>query len=174
MTPTSSAPFARLLDDEPAGTPVSRLTVILRLMEYRSHTFAHGPCFLVLTPREDLVEGLPARRTPRRFIQFSFEKDCFHLDIPRIVLARGEAEQIRSERQGFFYLAEGPEFTLHQEDVEGHHPFRTVYFYGDERAAAEDTAYILFRVWELPLSCPLAISAAAFSGKYHWEHDEIL
>jgi len=111
---------------------------------------------------------------PKRFIQFSFEKDCFHLDIPCNVLARGEAEQIRGERHGFFYLAEGPEFTLHKEDVEGHNPFRAVYFYGDEQAAAEGTVYILFRVWELPLSCPVTISAAAFSGKYHWERDEIL
>ena len=105
-----------------------------------------------------------------RFIQFSFEKDCFHMDIPSQTLSREEAAEIMTFRHGFFYLSGGAEYTLHGEDIEGHDPFRTVYFYGDESTAAEDMAHIFYSVWQLSLNVPIYVSAASFSGKHNWEN----
>ena len=47
-----------------------------------------------------------------RFIQFSFERNWFCLDMPLQTLYRTEAEQIVRSRKGFFYLRDRPEFTL--------------------------------------------------------------
>jgi hypothetical protein len=120
--------------------------------------------------RSDLPEeGWREDLSANRFVQFSFEKDCFHLDMPLDTLTREEAEQILSRRRGFFYLRERPQFTLHGEDVEGHEPFRKVYVYGDEGSAAEDMAFIFFQVWKFPPDSVLYVTAAAFSGKHDWE-----
>src|SRR5262249_29852767 len=105
----------------------------------------------------------------QRFVQFSFERDCFHLDMPRQTLTRDEAQQIVRYRTNFFYLSERKQFTLHGEDVEGYDPFRKVYVYRDEASAAEDMAFILFQVWKFPIDSVIYVTAASFSGKHQWE-----
>jgi hypothetical protein len=106
----------------------------------------------------------------KRFIQFSFERKWFCLDIPRSTLFRHEAEIIMLRRHGFFYLRDRPEFTLYKEDVEGHAPFRKIYLYGDEESAAEDMAFILFDVWTFPVTSRFYVYAAAFGDKhFDWE-----
>jgi hypothetical protein len=35
--------------------------------------------------------------------------------------------------------------------------------------AAEDTAYVFFKVWKFPVDSPFYVTAAAFSGKKQWE-----
>ncbi len=41
--------------------------------------------------------------------------------------------------------------------------------YGDEAEAAEDAAFLFFRVWEMPVDARLYVSSAAFGGKHVWE-----
>jgi len=63
---------------------------------------------------------------------------------------------------GVFYLRDLPQFTLREEDVEGHDPFRKVYLYGDECSAAEDIAYIFFKLWSFPVDFQFYVTAFAF------------
>ena len=114
-------------------------------------------------------EGWRGEDGGNRYVQFSFEEKFFCLDMPRETLYRAEAEEILRDRRGFFYLRDQPQFTLYGEDVEGHDPFRKVYVYGDERSAAEDTAYVFFKVWKFPIDSPFYVTAASFSGKKQWE-----
>jgi hypothetical protein len=110
----------------------------------------------------------------KRFVQFAFEEGCFHLDIPCQVLSQDEAALISRRRPGFFYLSSGNEFRLKAEDVEGHAPFRAVYFYGDERTAAADMADILYSVWGISLDEPILLSASSFDGVHVWEAESPL
>jgi hypothetical protein len=113
--------------------------------------------------KEDDSEG--------RFIQFSFEKNWFSLDMPLQTLYRAEAEQILRSRKGFFYLRDRPQFTLKEEDVDGYDPFRKAYVYGDEDSAAEDMAFIFFQVWRFPVDWRFYLKAAAFGDKKtNWEN----
>lgn len=116
-------------------------------------------------------EGWREDNSQDRFIQFSFEEKWFCLDMPLQTLFRPEAEKILRDRRGFFYLRDRPKFTLKGEDVDGYDPFRKIYLYGDERAAAEDMAYVWFMVWNYPLEWRLYVKAGAFSGKHQWEND---
>jgi hypothetical protein len=104
-----------------------------------------------------------------RYIQFSFERNWFCLDMPLETLYRAEAEEILRSRQGFFYLRERAQFTLYGEDVDGHDPFRKIYVYGDEDSAAEDMAFIFFQVWKFPIDSRFYVTAASFNGKCEWE-----
>jgi len=104
-----------------------------------------------------------------RFVQFSFERNWFCLDMPLETLFRPEAEQILRDRMGFFYLRDRKEFTLYKEDVEGHDPFRKVYIYGDERSAAEDMAFVFFTVWKFPVDSRFYVTSASFEGEHEWE-----
>lgn len=55
-------------------------------------------------PHFDLPEeGWRQDDSQNRFIQFSFERNWFCLDMPMQTLYRPEAEQILRSRQGFFY-----------------------------------------------------------------------
>ena len=116
-------------------------------------------------------EGWKENDSQARFIQFSFEKNWFCLDMPLQTLYRAEAEQILRSRRGFFYLRDRPQFTLHGEDVDGYDPFRKIYIYGDEDSAAEDMAFIFFQVWRFPVDWRFFVKAAAFGDKKSdWEH----
>jgi len=39
----------------------------------------------------------------------------------------------------------------------------------DEGTAAEDTAFVFFRVWGLSVDARLYVTAASFGGACHWE-----
>lgn len=112
------------------------------------------------------------RRRSSRFIQFSFERHWFCIDLPQDTLFKIEAEKILRDRSGFFYLRDLPQFTLYEEDVEGHDPFRKIYLYGDEHAAAEDMAYIFYNVWRFPLDWTFFVKAASFGDGPDWEEYE--
>ena len=138
----------------------------LKMMNERAHAQAHGSCFLIF---ETQAPGTPGKN---RYVQFSFERRCFCLDMPRETLRRSEAQRILRERSGFFYLRDRPRFTLRGEEVGDTDPFRKVFIYGEERIAAQDTAYIFFQVFRLPSDSPLYVSAASFSGPQQWELGE--
>jgi len=109
----------------------------------------------------------------KRFIQFSFERNWFCLDMPLQTLHRHEAELILRLRHGFFYLRDRPEFALKGEDVDGYDPFRKIYLYGDKTSAAEDMAFIFLQVWKFPVDWRLYVKAAAFGDKQtNWEWGE--
>lgn len=108
----------------------------------------------------------------KRFVQFSFERHWFCMDLPNSTLFSPEAEQILCERSGFFWLRDLPQFTLYGEDVEGYDPFRKIYLYGDERSAAEDIAYVLFDVWKFPVDWPFYVTASAFGDGPEFAKDE--
>lgn len=114
-------------------------------------------------------EGWRDDDSRNRFIQFAFENNWFCVDMPLQTLYRPEAEEILRYRQGFFDLADRPQFTLHGEDVEGFDPFRKIYLYGDEQSAAEDMAFIWFQVWKFPVDARLFVTSAAFGGDHQWE-----
>jgi hypothetical protein len=115
-------------------------------------------------------EGWKEDDSQKRFIQFSFEKNWFCMDMPIQTLYRAEAEKIVRSRHGFFYLRDRPEFTLNEEDVDGYDPFRKVYVYGDEDSAAEDMAFIFFQVWRFPVDWQFYVKASAFGDKKtDWE-----
>jgi hypothetical protein len=97
-----------------------------------------------------------------RFVQFSFEKDFFCVDLPEFTLTPHEAQIIERDRSGFFYLDDRPQWTLHKEDVEGHDPLRKIYIYGDERSAAEDMAYIFFDLWKFPTDWQFYVHSSSF------------
>jgi hypothetical protein len=138
------------------------------------HTSVETEC-IGDTPFEELVtfdlpaEGWRQDDSENRFIQFSFERKWFCLDMPRSTLYRPEAEQILQRRDGFFYLQDRPQFTLYKEDTEGHDPFRKVYVYGDEDSAAKDMAYVFFQVWKFPVDSRFYVTAAAFAKRHAWE-----
>ena len=123
---------------------------------------------------ESVVDDLPddgwrEDDSQNRYIQFSIERNWFCMDMPLETLYRPEAENILRNRQGFFYLRDRPQFTLYEEDVEGHDPFRKIYVYGDEGSAGEDMSYIFFQVWKFPVDTRFYVTAAAFDGKHTWE-----
>lgn len=118
-------------------------------------------------------EGWREDDSQNRFIQFSFQRDWFCMDMPLQTLYRAEAEQILRSRQGFFYVRDRPQFTLCGEDVDGFDPFRKVYVYGDETSAAEDMAFIFFQIWKFPVDWRFYVKAAAFGDKKtNWEWGE--
>jgi len=113
-------------------------------------------------------EGWRGEDERARFVQFAFERDWFCMDLPRQTLSFEEALGVLWHRKEFFYLRDKPQFTL-QGEPEGYDPFRRVYLYGEEGQAAEDTAFLFFRVWGLPVDSRLYVSSASFSGAYEWE-----
>ncbi len=114
-------------------------------------------------------EGWRPDDSQNRFIQFSIENKWFCMDLPLQTLYRAEAEEILRYRKGFFYLRDRKQFTLYEEDVEGHDPFRKIYVYGDEESASEDMAFIFFHVWKFPVCSRFYVKAASFRGKHQWE-----
>ena len=119
-------------------------------------------------PPELPEEGWREEGERVRFAQFSFERDWFCMDLPRQTLSLDEAMELIWFREGFFYLRDKRQFTL-QGEPEGYDPFRRVYLYGEEGQAAEDTAFLFFRAWGLPIDSLLYVTAASFSGAYEWE-----
>jgi hypothetical protein len=91
------------------------------------------------------------------------------MDIPNTTLYRAEAEIILRRRLGFFYVTERRQFEHPAEKADQFHPLRKVYVYGDDRAAAEDMAYVFFNVWKFPVDWRFYVTAAAFHENSDWE-----
>ena len=103
-----------------------------------------------------------------RFVQFAFERDHFYVDLPRQTLSFEEAMEVLWYRRGFFYGRERYR-DIPRKEVEDFDPFRRVYLYGDEGQAAEDAAFLFFRVWGLPVDSPLYVTSWSSDGKHGWE-----
>ena len=114
-------------------------------------------------------EGWRRDDSSHRFVQFSFNPRFFDMDIPNTTLFRAEAEIILQRRTGFFYVKDNPKFAYPAEDVARFDPVRKAYVHGDERIAAEDTAYVLFNVWKFPVDSRFFVTASSFHDGKRWE-----
>ncbi len=105
-----------------------------------------------------------------RFIQFSFNSRYFDLDLPNTTLYRPEAELILRRRSGFFYVKDRRQFEHPKENADFFNPLRKIFVYGDEHAAAQEMAFVLFSVWRFPVDWRFYVSAAAFYDRTNWEN----
>lgn len=90
------------------------------------------------------------------------------MDLPRQTLSFEEAMEVLWYRRGFFYGRERYR-DIPRKEVEDFDPFRRAYLYGDEEQAAEDAAFLFFRVWGLPVDSPLYVTSWSSDGKHKWE-----
>jgi hypothetical protein len=151
----------------------------LRRMDARTHDEADGSCFLIFDHESpDAIESKPAASNDTsgveqqrpRYVQFAFEKAHFVMDLPKDTLEPAEAKEIMRRRKGFFYVSERQPKKYPPREVERYDPFRKVFVYGEEQAAAEDTAFIFFVVWRFSLDARLYVTASAFGeGTPRWE-----
>ena len=114
-------------------------------------------------------EGWRGDPASRRFIQFGFCAKYFEIDIPNTTLYRAEAQEILRYRSGFFYVVDRPQFEHPAERARDFNPLRKAYVYGDEQVAAEDGAFVFFRVWKFPVDWRFFVSASSFHDGIHWE-----
>jgi hypothetical protein len=139
----------------------------LGLMEHRTLRVVKADCFLIFTGR------VPARLLPRvsageRFVQFAFDAEDFFLDLPDSTLTPEEANRVVSERAGFqFVLGDASRKPADYERQ--FDPIQRRYRYSEKRQAAEDTAYLFFDLWKLPLGAWVKVDAQAFKSGRRWE-----
>lgn len=94
------------------------------------------------------------------------------MHLPRQTLSFPEALEILWHGREFFYLHDDkPQFTLRGEP-EGYDPFRGVYLYGDEEGAAEDTAFVFFQVWGLPVDSLLYVTVPRSAASTYPDGDK--
>jgi hypothetical protein len=139
----------------------------LDLMEHRTLRLEKADCFVIFFRR------LPAEFRRRvsageRFVQFAFFADEFHLDLPDTTLTPEEANRAVAERPGLRFVLGDP--SREPADLERKFdPIQRTYRYGEQRAAAEDTAYVFFDLWGLSLDAWIKVKAKAFESGRQWE-----
>ena len=90
-------------------------------------------------------------------------------------LSREEAKLLVLANRGFIREVEHAETGVTDfEDLAKHDPVNKKYEYGQEDQAAEDMAWVLFDVWELPIDIPLAVHAGSFHSEHTWEDGDII
>lgn len=127
-----------------------------------------GYCRIEQPPTEPESRDRDGSDSFGRFIQFSFQRRWFCIDLPNNILSPAEAGEVMRCRHGFFYVQGMPQFALKGEGVEQWEPFRKIYLYGDEASAAEDMAFIFFQVWNFPVSTRLYVTSATFGRNRLW------
>ncbi len=154
------------------GARIAQIAGFLKLMFKRRHEEAKNSCFAIISPAERVA---PTNEI-HRFIQFCFREKWFALDLPNTGILPSEAERVLRQRRGFYREAEQPDagVTKNVNDLVQFDPIGKKYIYGDEREAAEDAAYLLFDVYDLPLDAELKVKASAFGGGPSWEKDQPL
>jgi hypothetical protein len=138
----------------------------LGLMEHRTLRLVKSDCFVIFS--------VPAPRDIRRRIggstargvQFAFMEDGFYLDLPDTTLTPEEAKRTVAERAGFGFALMNLRKRLGERQYD---PVQRQYPYTEQRAAAEDTAYVFFDLWRTPLDARIKVHAAAFEVKRRWE-----
>jgi hypothetical protein len=138
----------------------------LSMMQHRTLRLVKSDCFLVFSVRA------PRSIRPRiggskvRIVQFAFMNEEFYLDLPDTTLTLDEAKRIVAERSGFEYALDRPQKRLGERQFD---PVQRIYSYAEQRTAAEDTAYVLFDLWQTPVDAWIKVDASAFEVSRSWE-----
>jgi hypothetical protein len=133
----------------------------LGLMEFRARRLVKADCFVIFSRR------VPARlhgaaSAQERFVQFAFHADDFYMDLPDSTLTHAEANRAVAERPGFqFFLGASRKPADYEREFD---PIQRTYSYSEQRVAAEDTAYLFFDLWGLPLGAWIKVQAQAFES----------
>jgi len=144
----------------------------LGLMEFRARRLVKDRCFVIFS------RDVPARlhgavSAQERFVQFAFQADHFYLDLPDSTLTHAEANRAVAERPGFqFVLEDGSRTPADYERT--FDPIQRTYSYDQLRDAAEDTAYLFFDLWAVPLDAWIKVAAETFEGSKQWERKFVL
>ena len=124
---------------------------------------------------ESQATGSP-KETPR-YIQFAFRRDCFYLELPNSTVFPNEAEQILRQRLGFYWAKNRPDLRWvrgNWKDMVKWDPLQKIYLYRDEQSAAEDMAFIVFQVWNVPVDWRCYVTAATFGSGPRFERGKPL
>lgn len=138
----------------------------LGLMEHRTLGVMKSDCFVVFSvpaPRE-IQPRIGGSKT--RIVQFAFMESGFYLDLPDTTLTPEEAKRAVAERPGFGFALNNPQKRLGERQYD---PVQRQYQYTEQRAAAEDVAYVFFDLWQTPLDAWIEVDASAFEVGRHWE-----
>lgn len=109
-------------------------------------------------------------RTPARFVQWWFMDKDFVVGLPNTTIFEAETRRLLRDRSGFLREAENPELRVSSKRyVEQFDPILKFYMYGDERNAAEDTAFMFFDLWQFPVDSRLFVKASSFRTNHRWE-----
>jgi hypothetical protein len=141
----------------------------LGLMEFRARRLVKADCFVIFSRRvPSRLHG--AISAQERFVQFAFQAADFYLDLPDSTLTHLEANRVVTERPGFrFFLGDGSCKPADYERV--FDPIQRTYNYAQLREAAEDTAYLFFDLWAVPLGTWIKVQAQAFESGRQWERN---
>ena len=150
---------------------VAQLARYLKLMQERRKAQDDGSCFLICNVGDETGEA--ASDGDPLTLQFCFKDKWFAVDIPSTCVQPADARKIL-RRRGFYREADRPDVGLsNKQQIAEFDPIGKKYIYGDEREAAEDAAYILFDVWQLPPDKELFVSAFSSEGA-KWEKNALL
>jgi hypothetical protein len=138
----------------------------LGLMQHRTFNLVGSDCFLVF--EAPMPSELQMRLGGEsRLVQFAFMEDSFYLDLPDTTLTPEEAKALVT-RPGFYYALAESQKRLGERQFD---PVQRRYSYSQLRIAAEDTSYIFFSLWKVPLDEYLEVTAASFESDCRWEQD---
>jgi hypothetical protein len=139
----------------------------LLLMEHRALRLRRADCYVIFSKplsHEEKV-GFPGRG---RWVQFAFMKDHFYMDQPDTTLTVMEARRLIVDRPEFAFVLGDPAKGV-AEYESTFDPVQRTYSYAELRVAAEDTAFIFFNLYGLPVETWLKVKAESFDGKRQWE-----
>ena len=137
----------------------------LGLMEHRALLLVKSKCFVIFSvPAPRAIRRRIANSTTR-IVQFAFMTGGFYLDLPDSTLTPEES-RVAVQRPGFGFALDNP---LKRPDERQHDPIQRQYQYSEQRAAAEDAAFVFFDLWQMPLDAWFKVHAAAFEGSRKWE-----
>ena len=138
----------------------------LGLMEHRTLHLMKSDCFLVFSVPVPLDIRPRIGGSKTRIVQFAFMQDGFYLDLPDTTLTLEEAKRVVGERAGFGFALNNPRKRLGERQYD---PVQRQFKYGEQRIAAEDTAYVFFDLWQTPLDAWIKVDASAFEVERRWE-----
>jgi hypothetical protein len=136
------------------------------MLEHRTLRLVKSDCFLVFSVRAPRSVRPRIGGSKVRIVQFAFMKDGFYLDLPDTTLALDEAKRLVAERAGFEFALDRPQKRLGERQFD---PVQRIYSYAEQRTAAEDTAYVLFDLWQTPVDAWIKVEASAFEVTRSWE-----
>ena len=104
-------------------------------------------------------------------MQFAFMDHGFYVDLPDTTLLPEEAKRLVAERAGFDFALNNPLKRLGERQFD---PVQKQYRYAEQRAAAEDAAFVFFDLWRVPIDQRIKVRASAFEVARRWERGFLL